>query len=141
MNIYQYVANNNPHLVRAIIKKYGYGLSERPNLGLALEQLVAAEGEPVLVDIVENHPDKILFKDYFGRLSEEEQGAEKKIGCDGNCSGCGKMKQQEQSPAYMSFTGVPQAVADNKRVTTETSVILLASALLISFAIFMRPSK
>jgi hypothetical protein len=104
--------------------KYGYSFDKTQPLGSVLQQLVAMEGEPVLMEIIENNPDKDLFLDYYSKkFNKEEQKNEK-----------------QPTPSimeYMNFSGQQQAmaIAENKRITTETSVMVLAGAVIIALAI------
>lgn len=128
VNIYSYTAAANPYLVKSLAHKYGYTFDRDQPLSSVLQQLVSYEGEPVLFDIIENNPDKDLFEEYFKKKYAKELSLEKN---DDN-----KLAQ-----AYMNFTGHVAAVnqtAENKRVTTETSLMVLAGAVLIAFAIFAK---
>jgi hypothetical protein len=136
MDIYQYVTANNPYFTRSLINKYGYGFNRGGNLSLALQQLVKNEGQPVLESIIENHPDRDLFEDYFASKHNIGSESEKKLGCNGGCSGCAA--KREPAPAYVGFTGVPQAIEESKSITSSTSVIILAAAMLITVGIIMK---
>lgn len=130
VNIYSYTAAANPHFAKSLLHKYNYVAENGQPLGQALEQLVAFEGEPALTDIIENSPDKELFFEYF----------EKKYGkSNPNCT-CGGEKPK-LAEAYMNFTGQLQAaqqVAANTAVTRETSLMVLAGAMLIAMAIILK---
>jgi len=125
-NIYSYTAATNPYLVKCMAHKYGYTFEKNQPLGSVLQQLVAMEGEPVLMEIIENNPDKDLFMEYF----------EKKYGKKED-----KTEKERDSSldliSYMNFSGQAQAmqIAENKRITTETSVMVLAGAVIIALAI------
>lgn len=123
VNIYSYTAASNPYFVKCLAHKYGYTFEKNQPLGKVLEQLVAVEGEPVLNEIIENNPDKELFFEYFNKKFPKQEPAKK-----------------EDFPMleYMNFTGTQAAMnaaAENKRVTTETSVMMLAGAVIIALAI------
>ena len=125
-NIYSYTAATNPYLVKCMAHKYGYSFDKDQALGSVLQQLVAMEGEPVLFEIIENNPDKDLFMEYF----------EKKHGKKEENNNKEKDKSLELMQ-YMNFSGQAQAmqIAENKRITTETSVMVLAGAVIIALAI------
>lgn len=128
VNIYSYTAAANPYLVKSLAHKYGYVFDKDQPLSSVLQQLVSYEGEPVLFDIIENNPDKELFEDYFKKKYAKELSLEK--------SDDTKMAQ-----AYMNFTGHVAAVkqsGENRQITTETSLMVLAGAVLIAFAIFAK---
>jgi len=124
VNIYSYTAASNPYFVKCLAHKYGYTFQKDQTLGSVLQQLVAMEGEPVLMEIIENNPDKDLFLDYYNKkFPKTEEKSEK-----------------QNSPSildYMNFSGQAQAmsIAENKRITTETSVMVLAGAVIIALAI------
>jgi hypothetical protein len=121
-NIYTYTAASNPYFVKCIAHKYGYSFEKTQPLGSVLQQLVAMEGESVLMEIIENNPDKDLFMDYYSRKNPKTEEAKK-----------------DNSPSfmeYMNFSGQQaQIISDNKRVTTETSIMVLAGSVIIALAI------
>lgn len=128
-NIYGYMAASNPYFVKSLAYKYGYEYDKDQPLGTVLQQLVSYEGEPVLMEIIENHPDKELFSDYFKKM--EAKGDDKSA----------KPQMSPELATYMNFTGqlaAVQQVAENKKVTTETSLMVLAGAMLIAFAIITK---
>lgn len=123
VNIYSYTAASNPYFVKCLAHKYGYTFDKTQPLGSVLQQLVAMEGEPALMEIIENNPDKELFFDYFRKKFPAEES-----------------KKDASIPIldFMNFTGTQQAMnmaAENKRVTDNTSVIVLAGAVIIAIAI------
>lgn len=129
INIYTYVAASNPYFAKALAHKYGYEFDKDQRLDTVLEQLVSYEGEPALTEIIENHKDKELFMDYF----------KKKFG--------DTLKQESpksgfpEMAAYMNFTGqlaAAQQTAENKKLTSDTSLMVLAGAILIAFAIITK---
>jgi hypothetical protein len=122
VNIYTYTAASNPYLVKCLAHKYGYTFDSTQPLGSVLQQLVAMEGEPALMEIIENNPDKELFFDYFKKKYPVEES------------------KKESNPIldFMNFTGTQQAMnmaAENKKVTDNTSVMVLAGAVIIAIAI------
>lgn len=129
VNIYSYIAATNPYFAKSLAHKYGYEFDKDQRLDSVLQQLVSYEGEPVLTEIIENHPDKDLFLEYFKTKNEKESKGDKD-----------KTSVSEIS-AYMNFTGQLAAVqqtAENRRLTSETSLMVLAGAILIAFAIITK---
>lgn len=129
VNIYGYVAASNPYFAKALAHKYGYEFDKDQRLDTVLQQLVSYEGEPALMEIIENHPDKELFLEYYKKkmadAGKEEKGKEN-IG---------------ELAAYMNFTGqltAAQQTAENRKLTNETSLMVLAGAILIAFAIITK---
>jgi len=125
VNIYSYTAASNPYFVKSLAHKYGYEYQKDQSLATVLQQLVSYEGEPVLMEIIENSPDKDLFMEYFEKkLSKKEEDK--------------KISQPTELASYMNFTGqlaAVQQLQENKKITTETSLMVLAGAVLIAFAI------
>ncbi len=126
VNIYSYTAATNPYFVKALAHKYGYEFDRDQPLPSVLEQLVSYEGEPVLTEIIDNHQDKDLFFEYFT----------KKIGSRDD-----EKKSAVDIGTYLNFSGQIEAVkqsVENKQLTSQTSMMVLAGALLIAFAIITK---
>ena len=131
VNIFNYTAAANPYFVKSLAHKYGYEFDKDQNLDTVLQQLVSYEGEPVLMEIIENSPDKDLFMDYF-----EKKYGKKEENVHSNENSSTKMLE-----SYMNFSGqlqTAQMTAENKSLTAQTSVMVLLGAVLISFAIMFK---
>jgi pyrroloquinoline quinone (PQQ) biosynthesis protein C len=125
VNIYSYTAASNPYFVKSLAHKYGYEYQKDQTLASVLQQLVSYEGEPVLMEIIENSPDKDLFMEYFEKKFAKKEEDK-------------KVAQPNELATYMNFTGqlaAVQQLQENKKITTETSLMVLAGAVLIAFAI------
>jgi hypothetical protein len=126
VNIYAYIAASNPYFAKSLAHKYGYEFDKEQSLSTVLQQLVSYEGEPALMEMIDNHPDKELFMEYFEKKytkKEEKPDAIKEIA------------------QYMNFTGQIEAAkqtSENRRLTQETSLMVLAGAVLIAFAIMSK---
>lgn len=138
MNLYTYVAANNPYFVKSLAHKYGHELKKDPNLSFVLEQLVAIHGEQALTEIINVHPDKDLFKDYYLKQEEESKvnatGDEKNTCSCKQCCRCRNNNNQE----YLNLTGAitgSDMYAKNKEVLTSTNLMVFAGAIVIAFAI------
>jgi len=130
VNIFTYTAAANPYFVRSLAHKYGYEFDKDQNLASVLQQLVSYEGEPAMIEIIENNPDKDLFMDYF------EKKYAKKI--EEKNSGVEHAKVLE---TYMNFSGQLQAAQqtqENKALTNQTSLMVFAGAVLIAIAIISK---
>ena len=81
------------------------------------------EGEPVLMEIIENNPDKELFFDYYQKKFPQQETKD--------------VQNVPNVMDYMNFSGQVQAqnIAENKKITAETSTMLLAGAVIIALAI------
>lgn len=125
VNLYSYTAASNPYFVKSLAHKYGYEIAKDQSLSSVLQQLVSYEGEPVLMEIIENNPDKDLFMEYYEKKYAKKEEDK-------------KVAQPSELTAYMNFTGqlaAVQQLQENKKITTETSLMVLAGAVLIAFAI------
>jgi hypothetical protein len=131
VNIFNYTAAANPYFVKSLAHKYGYEFDKDQKLETVLQQLVSYEGEPVMMEIIENNPDKELFMDYF-----EKKYGKKEETANSNDNGNTKILE-----SYMNFSGqlqTAQMTAENKSLTAQTSVMVLLGAVLISFAIMFK---
>ena len=131
VNIFNYTAAANPYFVKSLAHKYGYEFDKDQKLDTVLQQLVSYEGEPVMMEIIENNPDKELFMDYF-----EKKYGKKEETISSNDNNSSKLFE-----SYMNFSGQLQSAqitAENKNLTAQTSVMVLLGAVLISFAIMFK---
>lgn len=129
VNIFTYTAQANPYFVRSLAHKYGYEFDKDQNLATVLQQLVSYEGEPAMVEIIENNPDKDLFMDYFEKkyAKKEEKN--------------GGVEHTRMLESYMNFSGQLQAAQqtqENKALTSQTSLMVFAGAVLIAIAIISK---
>lgn len=125
MDLYTYIANNNPYQAKSILHKFGYSFNNIKtdnDLGLCLKQLVAREGENAFNDILQNHPDKGVIIESF--LNENKDDYQKKSNC--NCS----------EKNFMNFNG--QNDNRNSNISKETNVFILAAALILAAAIIVK---
>jgi hypothetical protein len=130
VNIFTYTAQANPYFVRSLAHKYGYEYDKDQPLSSVLQQLVSYEGEPALMEIIENNPDKDLFMDYF-----EKKYAKKEVKNS-------ELEQTKILESYMNFSGqiqtAQQQTQENKLLTTQTSLMVFAGAVLIAIAIISK---
>jgi hypothetical protein len=130
LNIYSYTAASNPYFVKSMAHRYGYEFDKDQPLGSVLQQIVSMEGEPALFEIIDNNPDKELFMDYF----EKKYGKKPE-----NCT-CGTNKAPEHANFigdYLNFSGqiASQQATDNKRVTTETTMLIVGGTIVLALAL------
>jgi hypothetical protein len=112
VNIFNYTAAANPYFVKSLAHKYGYEFDKDQKLETVLQQLVSYEGEPVMMEIIENNPDKELFMDYF-----EKKYGKKEETANSNDNGNTKILE-----SYMNFSGqlqTAQMTAENKSLTAQ----------------------
>jgi hypothetical protein len=82
------------------------------------------------MEIIENNPDKDLFMDYFEKKYSKKE--------DKNNSGVEHTRILE---SYMNFSGQLQAAQqtqENKSLTTQTSLMVFAGAIIIAIAIISK---
>jgi hypothetical protein len=130
VDIYSYTAASNPYFVKSLAHKFGYEFDKDQSLDSVLRQLVSYEGEPVLMEIIENSPDKDLFMEYFEKKYANNDEKNKD-----------KSDSVKELATYMNFTGQIEAIkqtTENRRLTSETSLMVLAGAVLIAFAIISK---
>jgi len=131
-DIYAYTAAANPFFVKSLAHKFGYEFDSDQPLNTVLQQLVAQEGEAALFEIIENNPDKELFLDYF----KTKYGVK-----PDNCT-CGNKSPEVDllAASYMNFSGAiaSQQIADNKKITNETTLMIIGGIFLISLVIISK---
>lgn len=133
--MYQYVAQSNPAMAKALCHKYGYkitGVSDINGLAECLKQLVANEGETALKDVIKNHPDRELI------IEVEELDRVNFAAADGvrnQHAGCASCKQG--SGAYSQYANFNGGEYENKSKSSSMSqgTFILASAFLLGMAI------
>ena len=126
MDIYTYVAASNPYQAKSLLHKYGYSatnIKDTNDLGICLKKLVSQEGENAFADIISCHPDKGVILEMFASKKEEHKN------CSGDC-GC---KHKEQ---YKNASGDTEVKSSS--VAQQTSVFILAAALLLAAAIIVK---
>lgn len=135
MDLYGYIADNNPYMAKSICHKYGYkisGVNTKSDLGVCLRQLVAKEGEPALKDIVDNHPDKQLILELETADGNYKNACGGHHGCNCGCGGGSKTKELTYSD-FMNFIG--EEKNQRKSYESQGNTFLLASAFLLGVAI------
>ena len=129
MDIYTYIAASNPYQAKSILHKYGYSAQNvrtESDLGQCLKKLVAYEGEDAFHDVLESHPDKgVIIEKWVS------QNQSKELNFSGGCD-CGCKHKNDQ--AYNNFAGFENL----SKTAKETSVFILAAALLLAAAIIVK---
>jgi hypothetical protein len=74
MNVYLYIAENNPDGAYEICKKYGYfNVQSIEELAENLQAIVAGNGQESLQEILEIHPEKDVILELFDKKKVEEK--------------------------------------------------------------------
>jgi len=111
--ICHYVAYNNPEGAKKILEVWGVPVKGTNKKGLAqsLQGLLKQEGEPVLMDLANLHPDKDLIMQVEAIKAEKNQPSTPAIenvsGCNGDtaCAKCAENKSSACGCGMSSFGG------------------------------------
>jgi len=111
-----------------IVNSFGYEITNRSDLGRSLRELVANVGEPALVKVLENHPDKDVILEVFQSTEKKESGC----GCGGNC---GKAKN-----AYFNASGTDDTQQKQASVAfyNQLNTLVLAGAFVVALALITK---
>jgi hypothetical protein len=123
MDIFQYVASNDPDASIAIINKYGYSVQDArssDDVGYCLKQLVASEGEPAMKDVYAIHPDKEQIIELYGAKADKD-------GC--GCKGAAA-KSSDKVQSFMN------SITNNSN--TQIQLCIIAAAILLGAAILSK---
>lgn len=137
MNVYQYIAESNPHFAKGILHKYGYhatNIRNNKDLGECLKKLVSVEGEGAFNEIMDKHPDKEVImemfapkKEVYSNMDGATASADKR-----NCSSCACASCQGRTQNhYMNFDG-----GSSKSSTTE--IAILAGSIIVAIALLSK---
>lgn len=117
MNVYQYVAQNNPDAAYEVCKSYGYhNITTLDELAYCLEMCVGNNGRDALASIMELHPDKDTILELFS--VNEEKPVEVIV------------KETEQQPTVKNADG-------GTTLVNKTNLYILGGAALIAFTILL----
>jgi hypothetical protein len=135
MNVYSYIAENNPDESYEICKKYGYfNINSMEELANALKSIVAENGQDSLEEIFNIHPEKGVILEIFDKkkvidtkpfeeviqsMFEKNKPVEKDCGCMKNAMGDVTSLAKEQPST----------------VVNQTNTYILVGALIVSIAI------
>jgi hypothetical protein len=110
ISICHYVAYNSPENAKKILQAWGIPVTGTNKKGLAdsLQALLRQEGEPVLMDLANLHPDKdLIFKVEEIKAERNQPAMEKTSGCNGDtaCAKCSEKKSNACGCGMSSFGG------------------------------------
>ena len=128
MNVYHYIAENNPDAAYELCKKYGYfQINSLDELANTLQHIVANDGEKSLKEVMALHPDKDILIEIFDKKKVEDTPVETAppmkmmTGADGSNCGC--------------KTGADGSTTTTSTVN-KTDLYILGGAIIVSMAIF-----
>ena len=140
MNVYLYIAENNPDAAYEICKKYGYfNINSMEELADSLKSIVAEQGQDSLEEILNIHPEKEVILEIFDKkkvieekpleeiiqsIFDKNKPVEKEKDC-----GCMKSADATTSTPPPSTPNPPSAVVN------QTNTYILVGALIVSIAI------
>lgn len=135
MNVYLYIAQNNPDAAYEVCKKYGYfNVQSFEDLAASLQGIVAEHGESALKEVLDIHPDKEVILEMNDKKKVEEPPLEviiqkvfdrnKPVEKDCSC-----MKNADATAA--AVPAQPQQSAS----VSQTNTYILVGALIVSIAI------
>jgi hypothetical protein len=72
MNVYHYIAENNPDAAFEVCKKYGYfQINSIDELANCLQNIVAQDGEGSFKEVMDLHPDKDVLIELFDKKKDD----------------------------------------------------------------------
>jgi hypothetical protein len=126
MNVYHYIAENNPDAAYDLCKKYGYfQINSLDELGNTLQHIVANDGEKSLKEVMALHPDKDILIEIFDKKKAEETPVVVTPAPMANADGCGC-----NTKSGADGTTTPTSTVN------KTDLYILGGAIIVSMAIF-----
>lgn len=136
--LYKRIAEGNPVAAKQICTNYGYdmlGVKNVSDIGICLRQLVAAEGEKALRDIVKIHPDRdIILEVEKDSLNFDGNGeffnASGSKGCNCGCKNCAPNAKYH---SYMNFSGPEET--EKKYIKNDNMGTMFMAAMFMTVAV------
>jgi hypothetical protein len=125
LNVYQYIANNNPDAAYEVCKSYGYqNINNLDDLSHCLEMCVANDGKEAFKNIMELHPDKDALVELFTVNNINQEPLREVI-------------VKETIPPPTAVTVVKNADGGGSSLVNKTNLYILGGAALIAFTILL----
>jgi hypothetical protein len=141
MNIYYYIAENNPDACLNFCNNYGYAhrqINTIDELVICIQEVIADEGEPAFKDLLKLHPDK-------GVIMETFSAQPLMVGYDGSLTSQPSfVTQHKKQPCPCECDGKKYNASgstDASVSSNQTGLFIVAAALLLSVAIITRSQK
>jgi hypothetical protein len=149
MSDFNDIAKRNPQGAVSVISSFGYEILDRKDLGKSLNELVANEGEPALIKVMEIHPDKDIILELFGNKNNSTKGNFSQATCGCGNASCNGRKSHASSEQYMNASGnesysATSLAKDNSQSNTlahQTNAILIVATLFIATALIIKTQK
>lgn len=119
MTVFDYVAKSNPLSAKRIIESFGYRVTNPHTMGKNLATVVNDQGQSALRAVMDNHPDKEIILELYGKPTQ-------------STTPCG-CKDKE----YRNASG-PTKSTDPSVINSQTNIIILASAVILAVAVISR---
>jgi hypothetical protein len=121
MNVFQYIAENNPDAAYEVCKKYGhFDIQSLDELSQYLEHICSTNGEDTFKEVISLHPDKQILGEVFGTLNNPPK----------DC-GCNK----SESTIVPTETTKLNASGGGFTLVNQTNTYILIGAVIVSLAI------
>ena len=120
MDVFEYLSFSEKNLGQVIefCNKFGYYPNNEQELTSCLQKIVAKEGETAFKDLMQLHPDKEVILELFEKKEEVQPIMERERSRDCSC--------------MMNADG---STASNQNFASQTNLIILVSAMIVSIAI------
>lgn len=126
MDVYQYLATNNPFVAREIIERFGYRCERGSDMSQNLRDLVNSEGEPALELIFKNHPDRDAIVEYAAPKKK------KKASC-----GCSKTNET----MFLNAAGQQNTQSEAAKYGVMMNTALIITAMTITAGLIINSRK
>jgi hypothetical protein len=131
MNVYQYIAQNNPDESYQICQKYGYfEVADIDEMSDILAQIVANQGESALKEILSLHPDREVILEVYSPkpYSRPLQFAGESENLPSNVS-------LERNPLAQKYFNADGETQGGNKLVNQTNLYILVGAMIVSLAI------
>ena len=136
MNIYSYIAQNNPDASYEVCKKYGYfNINSMEELANSLQNIVAEHGQDSFQDVLDIHPDKaVILEVYDDKKKVDTKPLEEVIQAifDKNKP---VVEQKSDCSCMKNADATPTTNVDTSSLVNHTNTYIIVGALIVSMAI------
>lgn len=123
IDVYDYIASKSPRESAQLLRDFGYKVVNQQPMAQSLRDLVDNEEEVAIVELMKIHPDR----DYFENNNSAIKKLEKL-----------KSKNSQLRTEYSNATGGTNLIPKIEMSSNQTNTIILASAIVIAFAILSK---
>jgi hypothetical protein len=125
--MYKHIAESNPRAAYALCQKYNYNVLDvktPAHLGICLQQLVAAEGESALIDVVKIHPDRGVILEVEGQTKNFDGNSNFFNASGARPCNCGCKNCNGEEKKYLNFSGPEE---NGKSKSDNTATVFMAA--------------